>query len=307
MAAPKQLNRLTVAEAVASYTEALEARLSGGDISAATLDGYLIDLTEFVILAGPSRVLDDLEGPDLDKVFRRYAVMPDRRYKHTDKKRGPSAQARFAKVVSALFSFAEQERYIQLNPMPDCKAKPKAPKGAAANRAGLEEAAAGELLDAVTSRRDKFLIRLMLEVGPRVSEISNANRDSLQKRRGVWWLSVVGKGGKPRDLPLSEATMKAWKLYEQSRTDSNEALLVTHRGARLMPRDMQRIVKKLSGNKATPHALRHTAATTHLNNGANVRNVQALLGHENLATTGIYLEAFPAEIAAMVNNGPLAK
>ncbi len=141
--------------------------------------------------------------------------------------------------------------------------------------------------------RDKAIFELLFSTGLRVSELCNLDAD-LDLTRDEF--SVRGKGEKIRVVFLSSAAKDAVKEYLASRTDMEEALFVDGRPKRLhriTPRDVQRHLKGYAAragitHKVTPHTLRHVFATDLLENGADLRSVQALLGHANIATTQVY-------------------
>lgn len=142
----------------------------------------------------------------------------------------------------------------------------------------------------LTGLRDRALLELLFSTGLRVSELCTLNTD-LDLTRDEF--SVRGKGEKVRVVFLSAAAKAALTGYLQARRDMNEALFLSNRGGRLMPRAVQRIVKYYAAkagitHKISPHTLRHVFATDLLENGADLRSVQMLLGHANIATTQVY-------------------
>ncbi len=141
--------------------------------------------------------------------------------------------------------------------------------------------------------RDQAIMELLFSTGLRVSELCALNTD-LDLSRDE--LSVRGKGDKVRVVFLSERAKQAVRAYLAVRTDMEEALFVegrAHALHRITPRDVQRHLKTYAAHagitsKVTPHVLRHVFATDLLENGADLRSVQALLGHANIATTQVY-------------------
>jgi site-specific recombinase XerD len=149
--------------------------------------------------------------------------------------------------------------------------------------------------------RDKAILELLFSTGLRVSELCALSRD-IDLTRDEF--SVRGKGEKFRVVFLSESAKSALKEYLKKRTDLDDALFVSigrkvgegknvATGERLTPRAVERIVKHYAikagiSKKVTPHIIRHSFATDLLENGADLRSVQALLGHANIATTQIY-------------------
>jgi site-specific recombinase XerD len=147
----------------------------------------------------------------------------------------------------------------------------------------------------LVSLRDRALLELFFSTGLRLSELCSLNRDiDLNKDE----FSIRGKGDKIRVVFLSDTAKDAIRAYLKIRKDMSEPLFVnasfrTSKDARLTPRSIQRIVKLYATKagiykKVTPHVLRHSFATDLLSNGADIRSVQIMLGHANIATTQIY-------------------
>ena len=148
--------------------------------------------------------------------------------------------------------------------------------------------------------RDLVVFEILYSTGARVSELANLNLASIDYQRGL--LSIVGKGDKQRMVPFGEPASRAIDLWLQQgrpvflNEHSGDALLLTAKGRRLGVRQIFDLVAKnlaslpLAGAGAAlgPHALRHSFATHLLDGGADLRSVQELLGHANLATTQIY-------------------
>jgi len=138
--------------------------------------------------------------------------------------------------------------------------------------------------------RDRAILELFFSTGLRVSELCALNRD-LDLSRDEF--SVRGKGEKIRVVFLSGDAKDAIKAYEKKRGDVEDALFISTSNTRLTPRSIERIVKGYAikagiTRKVTPHVIRHSFATDLLENGADLRSVQALLGHANIATTQVY-------------------
>ncbi|KKR32286.1 MAG: Tyrosine recombinase XerC [Parcubacteria group bacterium GW2011_GWF2_39_8b] len=158
------------------------------------------------------------------------------------------------------------------------------------------------LLDApngtdLKSLRDKSILELLFSTGLRVSELCSLTSDiDLNSDE----LSIRGKGGKIRVVFISDEAKKAVKAYLTARKDMNDALFV-HVGKEIVKKEanplnkrtVERIVKQYAikagiSKKVTPHTMRHLFATDLLSNGADLRSVQALLGHSSIITTQIY-------------------
>ncbi|MDI9325191.1 MAG: tyrosine-type recombinase/integrase [Alphaproteobacteria bacterium] len=149
--------------------------------------------------------------------------------------------------------------------------------------------------DAVGSKtiedvRDKAIIETLFSTGLRVSELVGLPRSlDLTKKE----MSIRGKGEKVRVVFFTDTAISAIQTYLQKREDMSEALFAG-KGTNAIPaRSVQRIIQKYArkagvSKKVTPHVLRHMFATTLLSNGADIRSVQELLGHANIATTQVY-------------------
>ncbi len=139
--------------------------------------------------------------------------------------------------------------------------------------------------------RDTAVIELLYGSGLRVSELCSLDVDSINVKQLA--VLVMGKGGKERRVPVGEPSLVALKQWVALRTEvvaspSTVALFVNSRGTRLGTRDVRRIIDARSLAPTHPHALRHTFATHLLDNGADLRAVQELLGHADVATTQRY-------------------
>jgi len=145
----------------------------------------------------------------------------------------------------------------------------------------------------IVRTRDDAVIELLYGSGLRVSEVCGATVPDVDpdRRRIVVW----GKGGKQRQVPMGEACAEAVRRWlapgvrgAMLGADSGDTLFVNRRGRRLTPRDVRRILDRRALAPTHPHALRHTFATHLLDGGADLRAVQELLGHADLATTQLY-------------------
>lgn len=144
--------------------------------------------------------------------------------------------------------------------------------------------------------RDKAILALLFSTGLRVSELCSLSRDSIDLSRDEF--SVRGKGEKVRLVFLSDEAKQALKNYLANRRDLGEAMFtsvskINQKNEWLTPRSVERIIKKYAvksgiSKKVTPHTLRHIFATDLLQNGADIRSVQMMLGHSSVATTQIY-------------------
>lgn len=155
--------------------------------------------------------------------------------------------------------------------------------------------------------RDRAILELFFSTGLRVSELCSLNSDIDLTRDE---LSVRGKGDKVRVVFISPSAKEAVREYMKKRKDMEEALFVNvsavgktskKKPARLTPRAIQMMIKTYAAKagitkKVTPHILRHSFATDLLSNGADIRSVQALLGHASINTTQIYTHVTDAHL-----------
>jgi len=149
--------------------------------------------------------------------------------------------------------------------------------------------------------RDRAILELLFSTGLRVSELAKLNHEQVNIDRKEF--GVIGKGGRARLVFVSDRAADWVKRYMQERKDIFKPLFIRYSGTviednggekmRLSVRTVERIVKKYVRKAripvdATVHTLRHSFATDLLTNGADIRSVQEMLGHKNIATTQIY-------------------
>ena len=146
--------------------------------------------------------------------------------------------------------------------------------------------------------RDAAIVELLYGSGCRISELLDLNLKSLQSESNQQFLKVVGKGNKERFIPLGSYAKKALDAY-LTRARPNfvkgknvSALFVNQRGGKLSRQSVWSMLKRqgklIKLSEVSPHSLRHSFATHLLDGGADIRAVQELLGHSNVATTQIY-------------------
>jgi integrase/recombinase XerD len=147
--------------------------------------------------------------------------------------------------------------------------------------------------------RDKAMLELLYATGMRVSELVNLNLSDVHLTMG--FVRCYGKGKKERIVPVGSMALNALKVYLETarpklinpKKRTNDALFLNHHGERLTRQGFWKILKKLAKEaniekELTPHTLRHSFATHLLENGADLRAVQELLGHADISTTQIY-------------------
>lgn len=187
----------------------------------------------------------------------------------------------------------------------------ESPKGETSLPVSLNEKQIDDLLAAPNTNdalglRDKAMLELLYATGLRVSELISLQTSQISLQQGV--IRVIGKGNKERLVPVGEVALD-WivKYYQDSRTEllskhlSNQLhtsqcseIFVTKRGAAMTRQAFWYLVKRyavvagIASDHLSPHTLRHAFATHLLNNGADLRVVQMLLGHSDISTTQIY-------------------
>jgi integrase/recombinase XerC len=151
-------------------------------------------------------------------------------------------------------------------------------------------------------RRDDAVLEVLYGSGVRVGELCGLDVHSVDLRASA--LTVWGKGSKERRVPLSDPAVEAVRSWMGVRGEvvaesAGAALFGNERGQRLSPRDVRRIIDRRSARPTHPHALRHSFATHLLDGGADLRVVQDLLGHSDVATTQRYTHVSKQRLRAV--------
>jgi integrase/recombinase XerC len=260
-------------------------------LSDGTVEAYTRDVAAFTEWAGRSGV----EGPGSvgRRLLRRYlAHLATRRYARR-------TIARKAAALRRYFGWAARTGRVAVDPA----AGLSAPSGAGRLPRVLRDDEIVALLDAppatvdadepAVRRRDDALLELLYGSGLRVAELCGLGPADVDVRART--VTVWGKGSKQRRVPLSAPAAEAvagWLAEGRSAMATPEsppdALFLNRRGRRLGPRDVRRVLDRRAAAPTHPHALRHTFATHLLEGGADLRAVQELLGHADLATTQHY-------------------
>ena len=210
--------------------------------------------------------------------------------------------ARSLAAVRSLYRWLAQEGLVEQNPAA-LVSTPKLPKKLprvptmeemnAALDGGMPEVAA-------FPERDRLMLELLYGCGIRNSELVGINLDHIHLRNEI--ILIRGKGSKERYVPFGDAVKSALAVYLPSRQQilsdqrkNTPALLINTRGGRLTTRSVGRIIKRIAVAKGLspdvhPHTLRHAFGTHMLEEGADLRAIQELLGHERLSTTQRYTQ-----------------
>jgi integrase/recombinase XerC len=254
-----------------------------------TVEAYRRDLAAFVTWA--ERLGLNTPGDVQRTTIRRYlAYLATRGFARRTIARRASALRRY-------FGWARRVGALTNDPT----AGLSAPKGEARLPRVLHPDELRSLLDEAGSAgpegardlRDTALLELLYGSGLRVAEAAALDVDDLELAQGR--VRVWGKGGKQRVVPVSEPAADALRRWladgrGELATDASPAaaLFLNLRGRRMTPRDARRVLDRRAVAPTHPHALRHTFATHLLDGGADLRVVQELLGHADLATTQRY-------------------
>ncbi len=264
-----------------------------GGRAAATRTAYVSDLTAFADWMSRSDV-DRPEGVDRLHLRRYLASLGTR-------KLARATIARKAAALRCYFSWLVRQGRLGSDPARSLRA----PAGGGRLPRVLSSGEVTALLDAPAAtpvdRRDLAVLELLYAAGIRVSELCGLDRSDIDLRGRT--VTVLGKGGKQRRVPVHDAAVAALRSwFDEGRDDMEgppEAAFVNRRGARLGPRDVRRILDRRSASPTHPHALRHTYATHLLDGGADLRVVQELLGHASLATTQVYTHVSKERLRAV--------
>ncbi len=195
--------------------------------------------------------------------------------------------------LKGLFKFAYFNEYIKSNPA-SAISGPKIP------RKLPEVASVSAILDAykeIDKEKDSEIIKAIFEIlygcAIRVDELCKLNYGDLDLKEQT--LRVLGKGSKMRIVPVGDKSVEVVNKYLKINKFNAPSLplFTTEKGKRIYPRLVHRLVNKYLSlvtdlKKKSPHVLRHSAATHMLDNGADLKAVKEILGHENLSTTQIY-------------------
>jgi integrase/recombinase XerC len=267
-----------------------------------TCRAYLKDLEDFEIFLRSSGLCLSPKGNiEIEKVDR-LAIRRFLSFLH--RKNRKSSIARKISTLRSFFKFLVREQIITFNPaksIPTPKVEKYLPSTLTVDEAfRLMEAPRhpqrNSLLDGLKDHRktrDRAILELLYSSGLRVGELVGLNLNQLDLDLGI--VKVMGKGRKERIVPVGMKAAEALKAYlgERGVLTGEGPLFLNLKGGRLSARTVGRLVKsysKQSGifRKVSPHSLRHTFATHLLDAGADIREIQEMLGHVSLSTTQRY-------------------
>ena len=252
-----------------------------------TLRNYLSDLRQFFYFLEPKiQTIQDLQRID-HLGIRSY--LADLRRRGLKK----SSLARKLAVLRSFFKYLRREGLVKTNPA-SLVNMPKLEKSLPAFLT-VDQAIALMEIPAGQDRfflRDRAILETFYSTGIRLSELVDINREDIDFESGL--VRIRGKGKKERIVPIGSKAIEAIKKYQETRRTlhSPQALFINRSGERLTTRSVARIVKRylsrLGMPQVGPHGLRHSFATHLLEDGADLRAIQELLGHSSIATTQRY-------------------
>jgi len=269
--------------------------------SAHTCRCYRKDLEEFENFLKDSNIKVNPHGQlEIEKVDR----FDIRRYlSFLHRKNRKSSIARKLSTLRSFFRYLIREKVISVNPA-KVVSTPKVEKPLPTT---LTVDEAFRLMDSPKREekerelRDRAILELLYSSGLRVGELVSLNFRDLDLTLGI--VKVFGKGRKERIVPVGSKAMEALKAYLENRMggEPDTPLFINTRGGRLTARSVDRMIKRYSKTsgivrKVSPHTLRHTFATHLLDAGADIREIQEMLGHSSLSTTQRYIHLTPGKL-----------
>ena len=292
---------------IAQFMAELERR----NASPMTAQSYGSDLRDFLdYLTPPGESPPDTASIDLLTLREYLAAQYDRGLQ-------PVSVRRRIAAIRALFRFLTKEGLLAANParlLRTPKVPQRLPRVMTAERAGgIIEGSLDVQPERPHPKRDRAILELLYGCGVRVSELAGLDLQDLDLNER--WLRVRGKGRKERQVPVpakSAESLLAW-LRERAGDPRETAVFLNHHGRRLTDRGIRNIVKFyaswIAGDDSVhPHSFRHAFATHLLQDGADLRAIQELLGHARLSTTQKYTQVSLTDLMSVYDKAhPKAK
>jgi len=274
----------------------------------ATLRAYTDDMAKFIDFLENRRGKGILPGDVTEAMIREFLTfLAEKGFK---RKNSPSSRGRRLSTVKSFFKFAHRVGLVRDNPA----SLVSSARGRQSEPSFLSTEEYKKLLQVVEKRnsdffrtRDYSIISMILATGARVSELTNIDVGDVSLTRKV--VRLHRKGGEQQTLPLSEKLIASLRKYMsiRRRRTRTRALFISTQNTRISTTAVWKMIKvycrraRISKDRIGPHMLRHTFATTLLANGENLRTIQVLMNHKNLATTSRYLHSHDTELANAVN------
>lgn len=260
-------------------------------LSSNTLESYERDLTQYLAFLTQEGIEDLSESR---KIHITHYLL---RLKQAG--RATSTVTRSMVAIRSFYQFMVRERLLEHDPslhMETPKVVRKLPK--ALSLSEVEKLLDCPKLNTPHGMRDKVMLEVLYATGMRVTELVSLNVSSINLSMG--FVRVTGKGSKERIIPLGKLAIQYLEQYLQTMhfklfkpATDKDILFINHLGTRLTRQGFWKIIKKYAieariDKEITPHTLRHSFATHLLENGADLRSVQEMLGHADISTTQIY-------------------
>jgi integrase/recombinase XerC len=287
------------------------AELERRNASTMTVQSYSSDLRDFLeYLTPPGESPPDVAKIDLLLLREYLAAQYDRGLQAVSIRRRIAA-------IRALFRFLTKEGFLAANParlLRTPKTPQKLPQVITAEQAdNIIEGSLGVEPERPHPKRDRAILELLYGCGVRVSELAGLDLQDVDMSEH--WLRVRGKGKKERQVPVPGKSFESLLEWLKVRAgDPREtAVFLNHHGRRLADRSIRTIVKFyaswIAGDDSVhPHSLRHAFATHLLQDGADLRAIQELLGHSRLSTTQKYTQVSLADLMSVYDKAhPKAK
>jgi site-specific recombinase XerD len=291
------MNNEALPELINQFLEYLEIEKNCSKLTIRDYRHYLDVFNEWFDTTLPGKTLKDL---DLQTI-RKYRVFLANRVDDKNMTLKRVTQNYYVIALRSFLRFLIKNDYETLEP-----SKIDLPKTESRSLKFLEREQVDRLVTSVDTSnekglRDRAILELLFSTGLRVSELAKLNHEQVNIERKEF--GVIGKGGRARLVFVSDRAADWIKRYMNERKDIFKPLFIRYSGKivednggekmRLTVRTVERIVKKYVRKAripvdATVHTLRHSFATDLLTNGADIRSVQEMLGHKNIATTQIY-------------------
>lgn len=197
-------------------------------------------------------------------------------------------------VIKNFHTYLYEKKHLKQNPTINIqrpKTKKTLPKTLSKNQINI---LMDIKLNTIFDYRNKAMLEVMYSSGIRVSELINLKKTSINYEEQT--IKIMGKGSKERIVPINKKALECLKIYLNKRKEKKgEFIFLNNKNKPISRNGFYKILKKILKEKnlpdiASPHSLRHSFATHIINNGADLRSVQTILGHTDITTTKIYTE-----------------
>jgi integrase/recombinase XerD len=272
-------------------------------LAANTLDSYGRDLNKYLHYLSQNGITDFAET-GREEISRFLGVQREMGL-------APASVTRSLAAVRSFYQFLMKEQIIDVNPARELetpRAEKHLPQVLSCDDVELllEQPECGK----VGGQRDRAMLEILYATGIRVSELVSLDMNNVNIKMG--FLRCIGKGSKERMIPLGSVAIKSLQDYLNNsrgkiiKNKEEKALFLNQQGKRLTRQGFWKILKKYSrkagiNGDITPHTLRHSFATHLLENGADLRSVQEMLGHADISTTQIYTHLTRQKIKDIYN------